>query len=208
MLLYWGTVVNDQGLLTTYLLGITSSVAVDALWQLSCTPNPQVLLRHNDEKLLVKRRNTSSSQTLASSLPTPSWHILMFCFASNTKRISQELCSYCKAYFPMKERGYSLPKAVGTSNHRLTLIWQEDTRQHTNRRTTWERDKLPLKKASWKYQVPTTYQRTCTLQTIPTKLLNRNITETLTRSTWVTAKTTQIQIWTYTKIYALESSNF
>lgn len=118
LLLYWGTVVNDQALLTIYLFGIASSMAVHALWQLSCTPSPQVLLRDNDEKFLAKGRNTNYHKL---------WHLLchllMFFLASNRKKIAQELCSYCKAYLPVKERGYSLLEAAGTSNHKLTFIW-------------------------------------------------------------------------------------
>lgn len=83
-LLYWCRVVNDQVFPTIYLFGITTSM--DALWQLSCTPPLQVLLRDNFENFLAKWRNTDSSQILAFSLPPPSWYLFTFFLASNRKK--------------------------------------------------------------------------------------------------------------------------
>lgn len=125
--------VNDQVFLTAYLFTITTSV--NALWQLSCTSPLQVLLRDNLENFLAKSKNTDSSQILAFSLPPQSWYLLVFFPTSNRRKIVQELCPYCKivSLFPhilMKERGYSLLEAAGTSKHKLTVTWQQDTKVH------------------------------------------------------------------------------
>lgn len=88
--------VNDRVLLTfpiIYLFGIANSVAVDALWQLSYTLSPHVLLRNTDGKSSAKAkgwvetRAINSPQALASSLLPP----YLFPYFKIQKNIVQEL---------------------------------------------------------------------------------------------------------------------
>lgn len=140
--------VNDRVLLTfpiIYLFGIANSVAVDALWQLSYTLSPHVLLRNSDGKSSAKAKGWKLGPSTHHRL----WHLLcyllIFFLTSKYKKILFRSCilHYWEAFLPVKESSSSLLEIVGASNQKLTLTWQEDREKGTDGRTTWKRDKLP-----------------------------------------------------------------